>query len=1854
MLLEWAKAEEEYGVPEEAIAVYRRLAEIDGQRARASEALCRLMLRAGDVDGAVEALSAVKGASDDAGQREIGLRIARLLADDLDRPGDAAATLARVLGAGPTGQEADSRLVLDAHEMIVRLLADPSAGADVADRLDQALGEAEGERARYLLTLLVGAGPSVAPMQERRAAWFCRLVELLPGEGAAFDVALRGAVEVPDCAPLWDAAERLGRALARPDAVAETYHRALSQGGIESDVAETLGLRMVAFESECATDGARLIDGLRRVLLVAPGARWALDRVKLVLGSEGRWEELFELYDRAILAASSERDRVDLLDEAALAAKDLAGDLARGTKYLETIHAIRPNDASVDASLERLYERQGKKGALIDLLSERLDGSHGYARRALRRRIASLWLDLGDVPQAVAVVDLMLGEDAVVEEMADLLERTMDQPVPARDESLRSAAALEVAARKHAVSLLRGHYEKLAKAEDVVRLAERSLVLAEDDDERAQAIRDLVRVRLAAAKGGPGMFAATILYIEKDAAGSSRLAMIGQETILVDALREFRRDGADANADAKDAVWKALHALETIFVGEGNVGRACRMLYAFRRLPFEREQRRTLVRRSALAHADLLGDSERAIVIFDELFREDAGDSVALAALDRFAALLEASGKRKELADLWEEQGRLGSALPDKKRPSSCWERAARLWEELEEWQRAVAAYQKGAELESPSSYEALARIHTVHAAWSEAAVALAWLYQNARGSARGAFAIDLANASIQLGERDRARAQLEDALGTCTEVEAVRERLIGLYREDSIDEPLARLLASEAARVPDPAQKLALLREAAELRRDKLNDAAEAARLFERAVTLSPRDTPLRFALADVLEQLERWADAAAVLAGTTGSYEDLRAPERAAVHHRRARALVCAEKPQDAVRALRAAAELAPTHPGILFDLGRAALHVKNLDLAESTYRALLLTLHHRTDDLGTAFNDRAGVFLDLADIAGQKGDSLRAADLVDSALDAAFESEASFERFETILRDRGRDDLRAQAMERRIGCAPNLAARASALLELSSLWAERLGRPSALGERLAKHAEKVGRELDQDEVIDAALWNVLRAAHVHRGDDDAALATVRRRVEVLWRVSHRAEAGQGRAWLLEAASLCREVEDDERALAIYEALFDQDPFDRQVWPAFADVSKALGKRERVAALAEATLKGLGAGADRSWMRVNLARLLLEDSARADDAATLLRAALDENPADREAADLLSDIFEVQGRFDELVTALERRLKKLGRGSDPTDQESRVDTTWRLGRALEGAGRIDDAIKRYESLLDREITDTALLPALSERLGALGSGRFGDSIEELLGRDTDVSTKRALAQKLLELRDEQGDRSAATRALELAVDVDITNAPWRDRLIRVYEENGEDARANAVLARAFEAAPEDRALLARLIELGQKCGEHEVVLGALARAIAAHPGDVAPLRLRAAALQSIGSFEAALADLESAYLLDGDAGDLILLLGRHFEQTRSLARGPDAASHAYALRLINLLTHTNRTEEARRELELFLAESPEHKDALSRKAALAAAEGNWAAAADACRALLPLAEQGGREELLPALLALAVACERTKQLKEARAALERAIELAPDNPEIMQRLERIAEASGDSDAVANLLEARALQQETAGERAKLLLRAAKVLLQGARAPTAALRLIDRVRAETPDNGDATLLWAEAHVALGQRAEALAALQTVVEQNRGKRSSLLARVYLEIGRTHLASDDIVEAFEALKAGFGVDWRNVEIAMLLGQMALDLDDDKTAERALTAVTTMPSRREGGNEGVTAKLRAIALFHLAAMAQQKGDLAKARRLAKKAATEDPSSTTVQALVQKLETGPAGSAAHALAR
>jgi tetratricopeptide (TPR) repeat protein len=1639
VLLAWAQEEEGQGDHEAALAVYRRLA---------------------------PTVSTDDGAP-------VGMRVA-LLHDRRGRPGEAMAALGPLFALTPPCEAS--------YDMARRLLVHPGA----VEQLERIAGESNDVVADRLFGLLVEARTETASMPAARRRWLRRMVELptRATTGRLAAIAL-GAIEFPDDIVLWQEAERQARELGYLDVVVRAYGAVIAAGEVDAALADALGRRVVELEGDCNVEPSFFVELLRRVLDLAPSARWSLDRVKLALGSQARWDDLFRLYDRAIDATPSADERADLLDEAAFAARDLAGDSERAIGYFASLHALRPDDAAVSTALERLYELRGRQADLVELLAERAERSHGATRQQVWHRIAALRLDLGQAVEASAVVDAMIDAGAAVADVAALLERLVVHPGQSR-----------------ATDRLREHYESIGRLDEAAGLARTALERADNVDDRARCVRDLVRLRVSAARGAPGMFVRVLTTFEPEVAGKPALAQHVYREVLLAAISAWKQGPADADSrDAADGAWRAVDALKVALLNAGQPSRARRLLERSARLPFEPGRRRELLEQAVTLCTDSPGDRRQAIRLYGEIFDDHGGHAHSVASLGRFASLLGAAGENGRLAQLWEEHARHRAEAGDDADLATVWRHAAAAWERHGSEDRAVAAHERAATLGCEDSFESLARIYQSRSQWPDAVRVLEWLHAHVAEPARERYALPLAGAYLGLGRRELSRSCLERALRaapTRAEVDEIGARLAALYRVDSDWEPLAKML-SDAGRNSDSSQKkVSLFREAAAVLADELHQPAEAAAALELAVAADPRDSALRLELAGLLEGLGQFSKAAEVLKECIAMCGDTSPKERALLHRRMALALRGSADLDGALAQLRAAVALQPVHPLVLDDLGRVALEAGCLDVAASAYRTLLLALRHPIEKGDSVPRSRA--VLGLARVALLQGDQLHAASLLETALDEALDEGEDPRAFEGALHDMGRDDLLAQALERRIERTLTLTARVIALRSLVDLWIERLGRDGALGRRIGHYAETLLRELAEEQSASGQAWSGL------------------------WSILVRLEEAAGHG-------------NPETLLA------------------------RLRREERLESLLQTAITAMPPGPDRARLRVLLARTQSGSADSGDEAIALLSSALDEDPDQIEAVELLAGILERERRLDALATLLERRLARIDR-----DAPAFGEAALALGRALELAARREDAVRLYESILDSPSPRVETIRALTDRLEALESTRLADGWELRISLDPDAA--RGLAQRLIDLREAERDDAGLVRALELGIAADPTN----------------------------------RDLVLRAVDAHRRTGGTAEALRLLDGAIATRDRDPELLGLRAAVREATGDEEGAVSDL--------------LRIGT-----------PEARSRA------------------QRALDRLLERDPHHAGALERVAALAAAEKEWGRAADAYGRLLPIVQRRNPPEpdrLSEVAVALADACERGGRASDAREPLESVVRALPGSAPLAQRLEGICEAAGDHERLVRLLEGRAERTTGGAEKAALLLRVARLFAERVGAPERALPFIERARSAHPESVDAALAWSRAKADLGQASEALPVLLDVVARNRGKRLPALGRVYLEIGKAYLASDDLEEAFDALKAGFAVDPRCSEIAVLLGLLAVDLDDDKTAERALVAVAMATSGKVASNDKSASAHRVVAMVQLAAMAEAKGEATKAHRWATAAAREDPGHAGARALLERLGT------------
>jgi tetratricopeptide (TPR) repeat protein len=839
---------------------------------------------------------------------------------------------------------------------------------------------------------------------------------------------------------------------------------------------------------------------------------------------------------------------------------------------------------------------------------------------------------------------------------------------------------------------------------------------------------------------------------------------------------------------------------------------------------------------------------------------------------------------------------------------------------------------------------------------------------------------------------------------------------------------------------------------------------------------------------------------------------------------------------------------------------------------------------------------------------------------ADRAAEALRPAFESDTKNERvarlYEKVTRGRGRESAHTDALLR--------------LIELGAATAEesREGVTLALAASNEPLATSILEKLVEGESLEephaswarktlAALFikagNLARATDLKEQAADAALGEERREL------------------LLEVAETSRGVlRDLPRAARVYAKLREHEPADRAIWEPLLDIYRALGDIDGLITLIAGTLPLIESNEERTRLRLEQAELLLSRPDTEQQASELLQDVLEDEPDHLQASILLSGILERRGDHDQLATLLARQLDAA---KDRGDVDTIMSLSARLGALLEESERITEALDIYHASLDWDAEAKSSLAAilrLSERRG--DSFEIAEALEKLLAVETGEAAV-LLAQRLYAVRMEQGDGELAELALEAGLRASPDNLELSELLIQRYQARGAHREVSVLLRQAFERTPDSAAILFALLETYRNLGELEAAVETVSIALDRAPG-LAPLyRERATLLEALGRSGEAIADFGRAYEVGGVAHlpDFVQALER--EASHATAGG----DRAVRLRLAQLLCETGLTDQARTHLEGLLEQNPYDAEALVALAEIESKEERWDTASAILRRLVVVIED---DAVVDVALRLAAVCERAGRASDAQAGLERALQIAPGNAAIRNRLREIYDQSGATGQLGQLILEEAAQETDVAARFALLMRAAELLLAPEGDPNQAVNVLEEARLLRPDDDAAVLLLGRAYVASGRAPEALLLYRSTVAARKGRRSKQLSAIHREISRIQLGNGDLSSALEALTRAFEMDLQNGEIALELGLLAKDLDDQELAGRAFRSVTFMKAAPPGG-DGATPAAKGLSYFFLGSMAKDSGDIRKARLLAQKALIEDPSLEQAKVLIEEMK-------------
>jgi tetratricopeptide (TPR) repeat protein len=1557
----------------------------------------------------------------------------------------------------------------------------------------------------------------------------------------------------------------------------------------------------------------------------------------------------------------------------------LLGDVAGAAALI-----VNPNvsPATRESALLPLFEalarQKDRLPAALAALAEAVDAAPDLetrARRELHARIAAALLgDCKDPAGADAALGRALGADPghvpTLRQRAELLRARPDARLLETLERLASEQPLNLDFLREAADVARAASDEPRAVDLLARLADQAMRLARLGtpaqgnhaalDTAAAAIDELVGLH-AASRAPERLRLATSLLLEGarlPAAAATRhawlrrAAQITEETLndLPGAIRVWRMLHEEAPGDEA-----AREALARLYEGEQRFADAAALRVAELDATAGSE-RRLALRLEIVRVGGLLEQRTAPADVLRANLAERPGHAATLA---RLAEVLLQKGRAAELADVLEQQAR---TLADEGQPSASaalWAELARLVEgTLGNASRAALAWERVAELEPTA--EALDALGRLALAAGEATAAASWLDRRlamTEGDARGDVSSALATAYLAAGQRHRAVACLERALDEQPRAEALRERLVALYREAGAWEPLARALAEGCEHTSDESLLVARSREAAETYA-RLGLLARAVPVLERAVFLLPKDEGLRLAYADGLAQCGRRDEARAELLKLVEQAGWRKSRKRAGLHQRLGENGRAQGDLPFALEQLELASSMDASNLAILRQLAEVAEEAGALERAERAYRALLVRRDEPAGGEAAATSGLAvtEILLHLFALARKRDHAGEADELLDSAVAAAVKDPAEARRLQQGLLASGAHDVLDRLLEKRLALTAGTPAQADVHADRAeSLRAQGRAADAFDAQLLAVETAPERTALHEP------LVELARAAGKAEVLVDRLLSLVEKR-------RRKAETGVAGALLLRAAGVAeRDFNDDARALELHRRAEEAEPRSVAVLAGLARLARKRGDDAECARLGARLAKVASEAAtseEAAEALYEAAALELPRAETRDAGVASLCAALEKKPDLERASALVANAGLPQADLVKILPLYERIARQSG------DEHLLLDYLER--RAATPSATVAEV---------REAVDLAV--ALSEAV----------RVEPLLLRLAELAAKRTEGRRdaawafleLIQLKRAAGDLEGAARALERAAEAEAVEL---ERLLTLSRDLAEragragDRRLGArLLERLHARAPEDesvwRPLLEHYVGLQDLDGLERMVAQTLplltdvaqrnqlriARArvlLARDERDPAAADILRDALLDERRQPEALALLSGYYERTGAQDELLDLLDQRFEAAVE-AKDREGIVEA-ALQLGDALAADPARAAAL--YERALTAVPGRPELLRRL--LSRRDGD-ATAADARRMEELLAIESGAEA---ASLARQLAGIWAKLGDQAavRRVLEQGLAQVPGDEALADELERLYRGRESWALLAGLLVTRATH-ETDGARAAARLIEAATLRETQLADAgAAAELLRAARARVPEDTDVVARLARLLVANGDLAAAATELAAVLAradldaaqrvplallaaQLEGARGDHRAAVAVLRGALAAAPNAIAEALDAALEAWRVAAAEAQSAADLRAVTLELADRARARGDVArARQLVASLLESGEPDVeTVRLAAElaeaegdvngaidATYHLMRMEHGDAQNAAARRLVELAAQVERTADAVAAV------------------
>ncbi|MEZ4314782.1 MAG: tetratricopeptide repeat protein [Polyangiaceae bacterium] len=1570
------------------------------------------------------------------------------------------------------------------------------------------------------------------------------------------------------------------------------------------------------------------------------------------------WQKVRTALEARLSASGDPDSRRELLQRLATLHEEQLEDYGAALETVAKLFHEEISDQEVWGELERLAKVAGAERRLAEIYAGELNevSSDDEATAQIARRTGEIYADLGDVSAALhwyrrahdfepesrplfdAIDKLLVKEQRHAERVA-LYRAGLDY----RSDEER-LAALHTIARLERVEL-----SDREKAIDTYRAA---LDVDDRDEKSLDALTELY------SELGRHTDLAD-LYLRRAEASTSGETAAPYRLALARLYRKELSDTAQAidqlEAIVVDVPWhkEAIKELEDLVGDEEHKARVVEIL----RPLYERADDWRRIVQINEEQLQLASDPVEKVTILRstaELWETRGNDELAaFAAIGTAFDLVPEDGETRaellrlsEILGAWEElsghyERGIASTTDDITKRELLVAVAGIYDTKIDDPRRALEAYQRLSELD-PTDPEPLEEMDTL-------AVLLAdWTALISVLEKKSQLASDEDNAFIWRRIAETKMDMLEDADGAIAAYERALElnpdspptvdALIALYEPRNEAQRLVELYQRRVELTdPNDADDQELryelnLSAAARYEKD-LNDPREAINVLCLALEAKPGDSAVLVALERLYRSEQMWDDLLANLKQQAAAAEtsEARVKLRTAIGDLFAGELA---SPSDAVAEYRLVLDDDPTSEHAIEavrKIGEAneELRLDAADVLEPVLRsagrfedlvaALELRLRAQTDP-----SDRARTLRTIATVEDEQRSRPEGAEsALLRALDDTPDDPTLHEEIERITERSNGVARYCDKLAERAGAIFDATVAKDLYLRLGRIAEEKLKDDRRSVEAYAKAVEHAG---DAPELLEA-----LDRLHLRLGDMKELADVLERRVAVVESDREQADLQHRLAVIqietfddkpMGLATLRQALErapDHGPARAALENLTSIDDLFEEAADALETVYRTQADWPALARLFEKRIAHASSPGDRVRLRLDLARVLEEQSADAEAAHKALLAAFADDPGDvdvlteverlspvvngwRAAADALDatitarDALASDAARDLWVRIAGWRKDKIG---DPTGAERAFE------QALKHDATNEEILRSIEALQRAPGRERDLVATLRRLASLIGGGTAADLRREAKALAQSALSDDALVEAILRemieaddgdlwaleeltiVREKAGDFKEVydllVRRAELTLDGDKVKEIRHRAAAVAGDKLGDDAAAIELLDTIFDADPDDKAAAESLRKLYAKTNRDKDLLALLSRLIdlAESPAARSSLRLESAqiCLEKLDSVAEATEHLRA--ILDEEPGDakatellaqLYEKTGRDddlaglFSQQIELAkdRADIPAELSYSVKLGEV--YEVRLNDTKRAIDTYLAvleRDAKHKGALFALARLYEHRGEKA---DAARMLDAYLGQVDGEEAVKTALRLADLHAALKDDAQVRKALERGLSADEKAPEVRKRLLALYEKQKAWAELAALITGNAEMAADAPEKINLFRKAADIHLTKRNEPGSAAELLEKASELNPDDRDLLFALSDAYTAAGRGKEAIVALEKVIASFGTRKSKERAAVQYRLARALIASGDKDRALTELDDAFKVDPGSISILRELGVLALELSE----------------------------------------------------------------------------------------